>query len=88
MYASSTNKSKINTANFTETEVISVGEKLLKHLRFKNFLIKQTGDPSQVRVLYRDNKSAILLQNNNPGVSQIMFFTTHKLYKTFFVSPY
>ena len=37
VYASST-KSKINTVSSTETEVISVGEKLPKHLWFRNFV--------------------------------------------------
>ena len=63
VYASST-KSKINTVSSIETEVISVGEKLPKHLWFRNFLVEQTGDPSQVYVLYKDNKSIILPQNN------------------------
>ena len=64
VYASST-KSKINTVNSTETEVISVGEKLPKNLWFRSlFAVEQSGDPSQMQVLYQDNKSAILLQNN------------------------
>ena len=64
MYASST-KSKINTVSSTETKVISVGEKLPTHLWFRNFVVEQTGDPSQVHVLYQDNKSTILLKNNS-----------------------
>ena len=50
VYASSTN-SKINTVSSTETEVMSVGEKLEKHLWFRSFVVKQTRDPSQVHVL-------------------------------------
>ena len=48
----------------TETKVISVGEKLPKHLWFRNFVVEQIGDPSQVHVLYQDNQSTIPLQNN------------------------
>ena len=48
----------------TETEVISVGKKLPKHLWLGNVVVEQSGDPSQVHVLYQDNKSTILLQNN------------------------
>ena len=44
VYASST-KSKIHTVlSSTETEVIPVGEKLPKHLWFRNFVAEQTGD--------------------------------------------
>ena len=60
LYTSST-KNKINTVSSTETEVISVGEKLLKHLWVQNFAVEQSGDPSQVHVLYQENKSVIPL---------------------------
>ena len=63
MYAFPT-KSKISTVSPTETEVISVDEKLPKHLWFKKFVVQQLDDPGQVHVLYQDNKSTILLQNN------------------------
>ena len=56
-------ESKIHAVSSTETDIISVGEKLPTHLWLRNFVIEQSGDPSQVRVLYQDNKSAILLQN-------------------------
>ena len=57
-------KSKINTVTSTETEVIPVGEKLPKHLWFRNFAVEQSGDPLQVHVLFQGNKSSIFLQNN------------------------
>ena len=50
VYVSST-KSKINTVSLMEAEDISVGEKLPKHLWFRNLVVEQTGDPSQVHVL-------------------------------------
>ena len=50
VYSSSTN-SKIITVSSTETEVISVGEMLPKHLCFRKFVVEQSGDPSQVHVL-------------------------------------
>ena len=70
MYASLT-KSKINTVSSTETKVFLVGEKLPKHLVWlRNFAVEQSDDPGQVRVLYQDNKSHILLlQQNNSRLS-------------------
>ena len=55
---------KINTVSSIETEVLLVCEKLSKYLWFRNFAVEQSDGPSQVHVLYQDNKSTILLQNN------------------------
>ena len=44
VYASST-KSKINTVSSTETDVISVGEKIPKHLWYGNFAVEQSDEP-------------------------------------------
>ena len=55
----------INTVSSIETEVISVDEKIPKDAWFRTFVLKNSGDPSQLHVLlYQDNKSVILLQNN------------------------
>ena len=63
MYAFPT-KSKISTVSPTETEVISVDEKLPKHLWFKKFVVQQLDDPGQVHVLYQDKNRTFVLQNN------------------------
>jgi hypothetical protein len=62
LYASST-KTKLNTTSSTETEIVSVGEKLPKHLWFRYFRVAQGGD-SKEDVLYQDNEASILLENN------------------------
>ena len=62
IYASST-KIKIITVSSTETAVvISVSEKLPKHLWLGNFAVEQSGDPlHRIYFLYQDNKSIIIL---------------------------
>jgi hypothetical protein len=62
LYASST-KNKLNTTSSTESEIVSVGEKLPKFLWFRHFRISQGGSDRE-DILYQDNESAILLQNN------------------------
>jgi hypothetical protein len=62
LYASST-KNKLNTTSSTESEIVSVGEKLPKFLWFRHFRIAQGGS-NREDILYQDNESAILLQNN------------------------
>jgi hypothetical protein len=62
LYASST-KTKLTTTSSTETEIVSVGEKLPKHLWFRYFRVAQGGD-SKEDVLYQDNEASILLENN------------------------
>ena len=65
--AQSSTKSKIKNivSSTTETEVISVGAKIPKHLWFRNFAVEQLGEPSQIHVLYQeDNKSTNILQNS------------------------
>ena len=63
VYAAST-KTKLNTISSTETEVVAVGEKLPKHLWFRQFTTEQSGRDDQVDVLHQDNMSTMLLQNN------------------------
>ena len=62
IYASST-KNKLNVVSSTEAEIVSVGEKLPKHIWYRKFRIEQGGsqDPD---VLYQDNESAILMENH------------------------
>ena len=62
MYSSST-KMKLNTVSSTETEIVSVGEKLPKVLWYRLFRIAQ-GGYSKEDILMQDNQSAILLENN------------------------
>ena len=87
IYASST-KTKLNTTSSTETEVVSVGEKLPKHIWFRYFRLAQGGDTKE-DVLYQDNQAAMLLQNNGrmscgKGSKHIhirYFFITDKIKK-------
>ena len=82
LYASST-KNKLNTTSSTETEFVSVGEKLPKHLWYRNFRIEQGGN-SQEDILYQDNQSAMLLQNN--GRFSAKKGTRHVAIRYFFIS--
>jgi len=50
LYASST-KNKLDTTSSTETEFVSVGEKLPKHLQYRNFRIEQGGN-SREDIIY------------------------------------
>ena len=59
----SSSKAKLNTTSSTETEVISVGERLPKHIWFRYFRLAQGGDSGE-DVLYQDNEAAMLLQKN------------------------
>jgi len=60
LYASST-KTKLNTSS--STEIVAVGEKLLKNIRFRHYRFSQGGDNNE-GVLSQDNDAAILLENN------------------------
>ena len=55
-----------STQSAEKTEsILLVGENLPNHLWFNTFVVQQLGEPSQVYVLvYQDNQSTILLQNN------------------------
>lgn len=74
IYASST-KNKLNTTSSTETEIVSVGEKLPKHIWYRYFRIAQgeADHPDRLiakkhknggDILYQDNESAMLLETN------------------------
>jgi hypothetical protein len=55
-------KQKINTKSSTETEVVAADD-LMPHICWMNYFLECQGyDVSSV--LYQDNKSAILLENN------------------------
>jgi hypothetical protein len=66
---SASTKYKLNTTSSTETETVSVGEKMPKCVWFRNFRIEQGGSSTE-DVLHQDNQSAMLLENNgiySPG---------------------
>ena len=94
IYASST-KLKLNTTSSTESEIVAVGEKLPKHIWYRNFRIAQ-GERSQPDtvvtggdILYQDNESAMLLENNGriscgKGTKHIemkYFYVTDKVHR-------
>jgi hypothetical protein len=87
MYSSST-KLKLNTVSSTETELVSVGEKLPKSLWYRLFRIAQGGNDNE-DILMQDNQSAMLLENNgrysagkgSKHVSIRYFFITDRIEK-------
>ena len=62
IYTSST-KNKLNVTSSTEGEIVSVREKLPKHIWYRKFQLEQGGS-NEADVLYQDNKSAILMENH------------------------
>ena len=62
MYSQST-KLKLNTISSTETELVTVGEKLPKCIWFRLYRIAQGGYANE-DILMQDNQSTILLENN------------------------
>jgi len=62
IYASAT-KNELNTTSSTETEIVCVGEKLPKHIWYRNFRMEQ-GDTNNPDILFHDNESAILMEKN------------------------
>jgi hypothetical protein len=56
-------KCKLNTTSLTETEIVSVGEKMLKFVWFRHFRIEQGGIPTE-DVLHQASQSAMVLENN------------------------
>ena len=57
-------KQKINTKSSTEGEIVGVDDILLQVL-WKNYFMRAQGYGSKDTVVYQDNKSAILLENND-----------------------
>ena len=62
IYAAST-KNKLNVVSSTEAEIVSVGKKLPKHIWYRKYRIQQ-GEAKDPDILYQDNESAILMENN------------------------
>jgi hypothetical protein len=60
---SASTECKLNTISSTETEIVSVGEKMPKCVWFRNFRIEQGGNSTE-DVMHQDNQSAMLLENN------------------------
>ena len=59
----SANRIKLNTPSSTETEIVGLGEKLPKCIWFWQFREAQNGYVDK-DVLYQDNKSNVILENN------------------------
>ena len=63
MAVSNSTKQKINTRSSTETEIVAVDD-LMPMLLWTNYFLEGQGYGSTSSILYQDNKSAILLENN------------------------
>lgn len=63
MQMSISTKQKMNSRSSTETEIIAVDD-LMPSLLWTNYFLEHQGYSSENTILYQDNKSAILLENN------------------------
>ena len=61
-------KQKINTKSSTERELVGTDD-VMGHIIWTNYFLEAQGYGSQDTILYQDNKSAILLENNGKGSS-------------------
>ena len=66
VYASST-KSKINTVSSTETEVISVGQKLPKNLWFRKYVVEYKVIPHHMSMIYTNTRRVPYWQDQTEG---------------------
>jgi hypothetical protein len=80
-YATST-RQNLNTRSSTEAELVAVNEIMPQILWSRNFLMYQ-GIDVQENLIYQDNKSAILMENNGRGSSSKR--TRHINIRYFFV---
>ena len=58
----------MNTRSSTETELVSADD-LMPHLCWTNYFLKNQGYDTKSTVVYQDNQSAILLENNGRSSS-------------------
>ena len=56
-------KHKMNTKSLTETELIAADD-LMPHILWTNYLLSWQGYNVKGKIIYKDNKSAILLEKN------------------------
>jgi Reverse transcriptase (RNA-dependent DNA polymerase) len=63
MPVATSTKQKINTRSSTETEVVAVDD-LMPIILWTNYFLEAQGYGTTSSILYQDNKSAILLENN------------------------
>ena len=63
MQIATSTKQKINTRSSTETEIVAADD-LMPAILWTNYFLEAQGYGTTSSVLYQDNKSAILLENN------------------------
>ena len=80
---SSSIKQKLNTRSSTESEIVEVDDFMPSILCTRNFLKAQDYDVTE-KIIFQDNKSAILLKNN--GKSSSGKRTKHINIRYFFVT--
>ena len=74
---------KLNTSISTETELVAA-DYLMPHLCWTNYFLKNQGYDINSTVMYQDNQSAILLENN--GRSSSSRRTKHLNIRYFFIT--
>lgn len=74
---------KINTRSSTESEVVSVND-VMPQIIWTRYFLEAQGFPIEDNILYQDNKSAMLLENNGRASSSRR--TRHMHIRYFFIS--
>ena len=69
-FISTSIKQKLNTRSSTETELVAA-DYLIPHHCWTNYFFKNQGYDTKSTVMYQDNQSAILLENNGRASSSI-----------------
>ena len=76
-------KQRLNTRNSTETELVAADD-LMRHLCWMNYFLECQGYNVHSTIMYQDNQSAILLENNGRAYSSKR---TKHLNIRYFLSP-
>ena len=82
-FISTSIKQKLNTRSSTETELVA-SDDLMPHLCWKNYFLECQGYNINSTIMYQDNQSAIILENNGKASSSKR---TKHLNIRYFLSP-
>ena len=67
-FISTSIKQRLNTRSSTETELVAADD-LMPHLCWTNYFLEYQGYKINSTIMYQDNQSAILLENNRKSSS-------------------